>query len=157
MGNIFYFKSTRVYQRTVGAVQRRVGAWRDWAVDRYLTWRTGDTKEQRDWHTWKEQNVVRQADTIENMFMHFKYIIPVSMNIFDDDDGMFGCIPTTDFKQYLYPQRALGDNAVYTFERGYRDQWDGRFHICSMGGDCGQLFVATNNSQDAMMIALKFS
>jgi hypothetical protein len=50
----------------------------------------------------------------------------------------------------------MGDCAVYYFARGYRDQWDGKFHFNEMsGGD--QVFVATNNGKDAMMIALKYS
>ena len=155
MGNFVYFKSTRIYTRVYGSVQRRVGAWRDWAVDRYLTWLTGTPKEQRDWYKWANYNIVHRADTVENKFMYFKYIIPVSTRIFDDD--CIGWHANADFKQYLYPQRALGDNAVYIYARGYWDQWDGRFHICDMGGDIEQVFVATNNSKDAMMIALKFS
>lgn len=133
-----------------------MGAGRDWAVDRYLTWRTGWNKEYRDLHKWNEQNVVQHANTIENKFMHFKYIIPVSTAIFCESSPL-GWNPSSEFRGYLYPQRALGDNAVYAFERGYWDQWDGRFHISEIGGNRDQVFVATNNKEDAMMIALKYS
>lgn len=123
--------------------------------DKYLTWSTGLTKQERAWIKWEKENIVRGASTIENMFMNFKYIVPVTTNIFDLDEP-FGWLPCKDFKQYLYPTRELDDNAVYYFARGERNQWDGRFHFNELyGGD--QVFVATNNEVDAIMIALKWS
>ena len=124
--------------------------------DRYLTWRTGQDQQEREWYRWETQNVVRNAHTIENMFMKFKYVLPVSTRIFDDTHWV-GWAPCQDFKQYLYPARALGDNAVYYFARGYRDPWDGRFHLNDLRHDQDQVFVATNNKEDAVMIALKYS
>lgn len=127
----------------------------EYIIDKWLTWRTGNDKETRMWLRWEQETIVRCASTIEDMFMNFKYIIPVSTDIFDLDEP-FGWSPCKDFKQYLYPSRSLGLNAVYYFARGYRDQWDGRFHLCEMsGGD--QVFVATNNKKDAIMIALRWS
>lgn len=128
----------------------------EYIKDKYLTWRTGFDKPTREWRKWYDGTVVHRAGTIENMFMHFKYIVPVSTNIFDLDEP-FGWTPCNDFKQYLYPTRALGDNAVYYFARGYRDQWDGKFHLSDMRHNQDQVFVATNNSKDAMMIALKYT
>ena len=125
-------------------------------TDKYLTWRTGKDKVQRDWETWAEHNVVSRASTIENMFMNFEYIIPVSTNIFDLDEP-FGWCPCADFKQYLYPNRELGNNTVFYFARGYRDRWDGRFHLSDLQHEQDQVFVATNNKKDALMIALKYS
>lgn len=128
----------------------------EWIKDRYLTWQTGYNKEERVWRNWQEEHIVFRASTIENMFMHFKYILPVSTGIFDLDEP-FGWSPCEDFKQYLYPTRSLGDNAVYCFVRGYRDPWDGCFHINDLRHDQDQVFVATNNKRDAMMIALRYS
>ena len=88
--------------------------------------------------------------------MNFEYILPVSTNIFHLDEP-FGWTPCKDFKQYMYPNRALGDCAVYYFARGYRDEWDVRFHLNDMRPEQDQVFVATNNGVDAMMIALKYS
>lgn len=113
--------------------------------DRYLTWRTGLDKQARTWLKWEEENIVHGAATIEDMFVNFKYIIPVTTQIFNHAEP-FGWHPTKEFREYMYPNREFGDSAVYYFARGYRDQWDG-----------DQVFVATNNSQDAMMIALKYS
>ena len=124
--------------------------------DKYLTWSTGLTKQERAWIKWEKENIVRGASTIENMFMNFKYIVPVTTNIFDLDEP-FGWYPCEDFKQYLYPARALGDNTVYYFARGYRDQWDGKFHLNDIWAEQDQVFVATNNEVDAIMIALKWS
>jgi hypothetical protein len=127
----------------------------EWIVDRYLTWRTGLNKQDRDWYKWQGGHIVQRSGTIENMFMHFKYIIPVSTYVFDLSEP-FGWIPCEDFKQYLYPARALGDNTVYYFARGYRDKWDGKFHLNDMWHEQDQVFVATNNEKDAVMIALKY-
>lgn len=128
----------------------------NWIIDRYLTWRTGFNKEERAWHQWCDQNIVARATTIENMFMNFQYIIPVSTSIFDAHEP-FGWCPCEDFKQYLYPNRELGDNAVYYFARGYRDPWDGQFHFNELRCDPDQVFVATNNLSDAVAITLRWS
>jgi hypothetical protein len=128
---------------------------KEYIVDKWLTWRTGFNKQERICLKWQEENIVRNANTIENMFMNFKFILPVSTNIFDLDEP-FGWCPCKDFTQYLYPSRELGDNAVFYFARGYRDQWDGKFHINDMRHEQDQVFVATNNERDAMMITLKY-
>jgi len=124
-------------------------------TDRYLTWRTGKDKQQRDWEAWVKVTVVSRANTVENMFMNFKHIIPVSTDIFDLDEP-FGWSPSDDFDQYLYPQRPLGENTVWYFARGYKCPWDKRFHINDMRAEEDQVFVATNNDRDAIMIALKY-
>lgn len=124
-------------------------------TDWWLTWRTGKDRQQREWEAWQEVTVVSRASTIENMFMNFKHIIPVTTNIFDLDEP-FGWAPCADFKQYLYPTRKLGNNAVFYFARGYRDRWDKRFHLNDMQHEEDQVFVATNNDRDALMIALKY-
>lgn len=125
---------------------------KDW----YLTWRTGLSAQEREWRKWEAENIVHHAHTIENMFMNFKYILPVSTDIFDLSEP-FGWYPKKEFREYLYPARVLGDNAVYYFARGYRDQWDGKFHLNDLRHERDQVFVATNNEQDALMIALRWS
>lgn len=123
--------------------------------DKWVTWRTGKDKAQRDWEAWYEVNVVYRASTIENMFMNFKHIIEVSPDKFFQFDP-FAYVPCEDAKQYLWPQRELGNNAVWRFERVIKDQWDQRWHVNELGGE-DRVFVATNNERDAMMIALKYS
>jgi hypothetical protein len=129
---------------------------KDYIVDKWLTWRTGLSKQDRAWKQWHDENIVYRADTIENMFMNFKHIIPVTTDIFNMREP-FGWVPSRAFKQYMYPNRELGDNAVYYFARGFRDQWDGRFHLNDLRHEQDQVFVATNNDRDALMIALKYS
>ena len=128
----------------------------EYIKDKWLTWRTGHDKQTRDYYHWQEENIVHRAGTIENMFMNFKYILPVSTDIFNLEEP-FGWCPCQDFKQYLYPSRALGDNTVYFFTRGYRDPWDGKFHINDLRSEQDHVFVATNNKNDAITIALKYS
>lgn len=123
-------------------------------VDAWLTWQTKKTKNQRDWEAWYEDNVIYRAGTIENMFENFKHIIIVDPKTFFQFDP-FTWVPCDDAKQYLWPARPLGENAVWRFERVLWDQWDHRWHINSIGGE-DKVFVATNSDKDAMMIALKY-
>jgi hypothetical protein len=128
----------------------------EYIVDKWLTWRTGNDKETRIWLKWEQETIVHRASTIENMFMNFKYIIPVSTQIFNHVEP-FGWHPTKEFREYLYPSRELGLNAVYYFARGYRDTWDGKFHLCDLRHEQDQVFVATNNEVDAIMISLRWA
>lgn len=128
----------------------------EYLQDRYLTWHTGLCREDREFREWVDRTVVHNATTIENMFQNFRHIVPVSTRIFDLDEP-FGWVPCSQFREFLYPQRPLGSNAVYYFARGYRDAWDGRFHISDLGAEQDQVFVATNSDPDAVIIALRWS
>lgn len=127
----------------------------EWIKDKWLTWRTGKDKEQRDWEEWYETHVVYRAATIPNMFMHFEHVIIVDSKKFMVEDP-FAWSPCDDAKQYFWPARKLGDNAVWRFERVMWDSWGQRWYVNELGGE-DKVFVATNNSKDAMMIALKYS
>jgi len=126
----------------------------NYVKDKYLTWKTGKTTEQRAWETWYEHNVVYRASTIPNMFMHFKHIIIVDPDKFFQFDP-FTWVPCEDAKQYFWPRRPLTDCGVWRIERVMWDRWDQSWHINGMG-DEDKVFVATNNDKDAMMIALKY-
>jgi len=128
----------------------------EYIKDKYLTWRTGLDKQTRDHQSWYEETVIQRASTIENMFINFKHILPVSTKIFDFSEP-FGWYPNKEFRQYMWPNRESGDCTVYYFARGFRDPWDGKFHINDLRCEQDQVFVATNNERDAMMIALKYS
>jgi hypothetical protein len=128
----------------------------EWIKDKWLTWRTGKDKDQRDWEAWYETNVVYRASTIPNMFMNFKHVIEVSHEKFLDYCEPFDWVPCEDALQYFWPQRELGNNAVWRFERVIWDKWEQRWHISSLG-DEDKVFVATNNQRDAVMIALKYA
>jgi len=127
----------------------------DWIKDKWLTWRTGKDKEHREWEAWYETNVVYRASTIPNMFMHFKHVIIVSPNKFFDLCEPFTYVPNEDARQYFWPARKLGENAVWRFERVMWNQWTKEWDINGMG-DRDKVFVATNSDKDAMMIALKY-
>lgn len=128
----------------------------EYITDRYLTWRTGKDKSQREWEAWYDVNVVYRARDITNMFIHFEHVMEVRWDNFFDHEEMGSWIPNKDAKQYFWPARELGDNAVWRIERVIWNQWDNRWHINELGGE-DKVFVATNNSKDAVMMALKYS
>lgn len=128
----------------------------EWLKDRWLTWRTGKDKKQREWEAWYEVNVVYRASSITNMFQHFKHVIEVDTNKFMDLDEPFGWVPCDDALQYFWPARELGDNAVWRFERVMLDKWTNTWYVNGLG-DEDKVFVATNNDEDATMIALKYT
>ena len=156
MGNYILTKSTGVCSRLYDQARQTLVYWSESLVDWWLTKRTGKDKAQREWEAWYEVNVVYRAHTIENMFMHFKHIIEVDTNKFVDHYEPFAWVPNKDARQYFWPARELGNNAVWRFERVRRDPWDRRWHIDEFGGE-DRIFVATNNDRDAIMIALKYS
>ena len=125
---------------------------KDW----YLTKKTGKNKAQREWEAWYDVNVVYRANTIENMFMNFKHIIEVSPDKFFDPYEPFAWVPNKDARQYFWPQRNLDETCIWRFERVRKDQWDNRWHIDELGGG-DHVFVATNNEQDALLIAMKYA
>jgi hypothetical protein len=130
---------------------------KDYIVDRWLTWRTGKDRETREWEAWYERNVVYRAGTISNMFMHFKHVIEVSNEKFLDYNEPFTWVPCDDARQYFWPYRELGNNAVWRFERVYWNKWEECWHINDLEGCEDKVFVATNNDEDAVMIALKYT
>lgn len=122
----------------------------------YLTWKTGKTKIQRDWEAWRDVTIIHNAHTIENYYANFKHIIELDPAKVWNQYEPFGWVPVAEFRQYEYPNRPLGANAVVNWFRGARNQWDGRFHIDECFGS-DHVFAATNNEQDAIMIAFLFS
>lgn len=125
-------------------------------IDAWLTWQTKKSKEQREWEAWYEQNVVYHASTIPNMFMKFKHIIVVDAIKFFDHGEPFAYVPNEDASQYFWPQRELGNNAVWRFERVTWNQWEKCWDINGLG-DRDKVFVATNSDADAIMISLRYT
>lgn len=128
---------------------------KDYIVDRWLTWRTGKDKDQRDWEAWYEDNVNYRATKIKDMFKKFEHVIIVDSKKFMREDP-FTWAPREDAQQYFYPARPLGDNAVWRFERVMKapsTAWE--WVANDLYGE-DKVFVATNNSKDATMIALKY-
>ena len=127
----------------------------EYLKDKYLTWRTKKPKEVREWEAWYETTVNYRASTIPDMFKNFKHVIEVNVEKFTDPHEPFTWVPVKDARQYFWPNRPLGENCVWRFERVFWNQWHKRWEINDMG-DCDKIFVATNSDKDATMIALKY-
>jgi hypothetical protein len=127
----------------------------DKVKDTWLTHRTGMNKADRDYKAWYDANVNWRASDITDMFKNFEHVIEVNPNKFLWDGGL-SWVPHPKAKQYFWPERELGKNAVWRFERVVWDKWDQRWHINGLGGE-DRVFVATNNEKDAIMIALQWA
>lgn len=124
---------------------------------RYLQWKRGMDQAAWDHKQWNNANIVNGAGDATNYFQGFKYVIPVSYNKVNSVfDGMLHW-PCPEIKEYCWPNRETGQHAMLGHFRGYWNQWDGRFHFTDLAAEMDQMFVATNNEQDALMIALRFS
>lgn len=126
---------------------------KDWIEDRWLTWRTGKDRATREYEAWFYINVNVRASTAEERYKNFKHVIQVDYwKTFDEH--MFTELKD-ELRQYRWPQRALGDNMVYGILRGEQEP-SGRFYITDFGRE-DRVYIATNNSEDAIMIALKYT
>lgn len=128
---------------------------KEWIIDRWLTWRTGKDKIQREWEAWYNQNVNWLSPRISTMFEKFKHVIVVDVNKFMDLNEPMSWIPCEDAEQYFWPNRELGNNAVWRFERVI-PYGDNDYYVNGIG-DRDMVFVATNNDEDAIMITLKYT
>lgn len=128
---------------------------KEYIIDKWLTWRTGNDKATREWKAWHEENIDYRAGNIPTMFRNFKHIIEVDPDKFITDDGL-AWVPVEDARQYFWPTRDLGNNCVWRIERVLWDRWHKCWNIIGIAGE-DRVFVATNNERDAIMIALKYS
>jgi len=128
---------------------------KDW----YLTWRTGLDKTSRDYLEWEQGHIVPKANYVRNYFQGFKYVVPLDYEKVYTTSTPFWWekIPNQDFLSYMWPNRPLGNNCSYRTFRGFWDQWDKQFHICDIRCEMDQLFVATNNEEDAIMFGLRWA
>lgn len=124
--------------------------------DKYITWHTGKSKEQRAWEEWYENNVNYRANTIEDMFKNFKHVIIVNTDKFTDPTWPFDWVPNPEASEYFWPQRPPETTCVWRFERVNPHSWKTGWEINGMGGQ-DLIFVATNSDEDAVMIALRWS
>lgn len=125
---------------------------KEWIKDKYLTWRTGKDRQQREYEAWYSSTVNFRASTAEAVFANFEHVFQVNADKF----LVFHMLtePRDDMREYRWPQRELGDNMVWTILRGERMP-DGLFHITDFGSE-DRVYIATNNSEDAIMLALKY-
>ena len=157
MENNIPAKSTPVYYRLRAKAKQTLEAWSESLVDWWLTKRTGKSKQQRDWDKWTYENIAFRSNTVHGTFYLFKHVIEVDPNKLFNMHEPFGWITVEQFKnKYEFPQRPLGDNAVWMWFGCEKDRWTGELVINEMFG-ADRLFVATNNDKDAIMIALQYS
>lgn len=128
----------------------------DQVRERWTTWRTGKTREEREWEAWVKANINWRSNRVRDVFRTFQYVIDVDPDKFLVDHALT-CIPHPDARQYFYPAQPLGRNAVWKVMRVIKcpataDEWE----INELGGE-DRLFVATNNEQDALVISLRWS
>ncbi len=126
-------------------------------VNWYLTRKTGKTKAEREYLAWYERNINVRATRIKDIFKNFKYTVIVDPGKFFDLDEPFGWVVCEEAKQYFWPSKSLGDNAVWRFERVINcpaTAWE--WEINELGG-ADKVFVATNNAEDAFMLKLAYS
>jgi len=128
----------------------------DTIQDRWLTWRTGYTREQREYQAWYDNNVNWRASDITDMFKNFQHVVEVDFWKFTTDGGL-GCpVPVKNAKQYFWPARPLGENCEWRMERVTWNESDQRWHLNEIAGE-DHVFVATNSDTDALMIALRWT
>lgn len=126
-------------------------------MDWYLTRKTGKRREDREYESWLAHNVNRRASQIRHgIFQHFRHVIVVNPDKFFDLQEPFSWVPCQDARQYMWPERALGDNMVWLFERVTHSDYENDWVINALG-DRDLVFVATNNDSDAAMLAIKYS
>ena len=128
---------------------------KEYVKNHWLTWRTGKDRATREWDSWYELTVNYRANDITDMFKNFRYVIVVDPDRFFQYDP-FAWVPCKDAKQYFWPIRLPEESCVWRFERVIWNEWDQRWHINELGGK-DQVFVATNNENDAIMISLRWT
>lgn len=133
-----------------------MGKLKEYIVDKWLTYRTGKNKAEREWSAWYDNNVNWLAHDITDMFKNFKHVIIVDSHKFTNPHEPFAWVPCEDAKQYFWPQRPVETTCVWRFERVIWNEWDNRWHINEFGGG-DHIFVATNSDADAVMLSLKYA
>ena len=63
---------------------------KEYIVDKWLTWRTGKNAEERAWRAWCDATINRRASTVEDFYYDFKHIIEVDPNKVYDVACPFG-------------------------------------------------------------------
>jgi hypothetical protein len=119
--------------------------------DRYLTWRTGYSKADREYIAWRKSKINFYASTVEEKYKKFKYLIevdPYKLLNFHIHAELVDA-------SYFYPHKPPGECAVWSYERGMEDYYTEHFNILALGTD--RVYVATDDKADAIEIALLFS
>lgn len=126
--------------------------------ERYMDWRYPTTKHQRRLEAWLRPRIFYPGRTPKEYFCGFKFVVRVNYDsVYSGPyDGMFGRSMCQDFKAYLYPTRSFEEGpCIALIDRGLWNKYTGEFEFNGLGGD-DEMFVATNNEDDVIMLALRF-
>jgi hypothetical protein len=125
---------------------------KDW----YHFRKTGYTRAEREYQAWYESTINWRATRVRDIFHNFQHVVIVDPDKFFVYDP-FAWAPKKEAQQYFWPLRSLEETCVWRWERVVKTPGTGNEWAVDelSGGDT--LFVATNNEQDAVMIALKWS
>jgi hypothetical protein len=120
--------------------------------ERWITRRTGLTREQREYRAWCEDMVNIYASTVEDKYAKFQYVIEV-----DPLKFLIHHMWTepVDY-QYFFPHKPPGECALWGWVSGIQDCHTGKINILGQGLGLDYCFVATNDTDDALEIALRF-
>lgn len=103
---------------------------------------------------WRSKIVNSSAASVEDYFSHFEYILIVDPKKILDVTNTY---PAVVFSEYEYPNRTRSNAAlIRIFRVTPKNETDGKHYFDEIWGK-DTAFVATNNEQDAVMIALRFS
>ena len=126
----------------------------------YRWFNTAKQLEVKAHNLWNEEHVDRNASNIRDALFGCEYIIEVSWRkIFHKGTNpnhwvLASWVPEREFiEQYMYPHRKLGDHCVIIEMRGIHDHV--KIYERNEFGTDG-VFIGTNISEDAVMIALKY-
>lgn len=107
-----------------------------------------------DYASWRSHIVNQSAASVEDYFEHFDYVLEVDPRKILDIRTNY---PKVAFAEYEYPNRTRTDAAlIRIFRVTPKSKVDGKHYFDEIWGK-DTVFVATNNEQDAVMIALRFT
>jgi len=128
---------------------------------KFLNWlfvkRHGCNREEYAIREWNKTHINTLANNISDYYYGFEYIVEVNPWKVLNDHPILGYSLKPEIReQYCYPIRKLGDHMVYDLARGGRfmEKAGTTFEFNDFGYDT--VFIATNNKDDAIIIALKY-
>ena len=126
-------------------------------VERWRTWRTGKTTDERALESWRDAHLNKDAKYLSEYFVNMNHVIQVDPDKFFSRNimGLPGMDP--DVKQYFWPNRSVGNSCLCIH---CRVSWDDRARDWLLDGDFGneeKVIIATQHEKDATMLSLKYA
>lgn len=107
----------------------------------------------RYYQQWCAENIDMRASYVEHMFRRFEFCFEVDYMKFFDHGDTSGWVPIDN--SFFYPERHPPSCCVWKIFR-VEDKQNGLTRVNEMFG-ADKVYVATNNEEDAVMMALRFS